>query len=127
MRLLRKIIGTLVVLICLSMATMLLLMWPERAKVEEGATLVKAIEGRLTQATSQADVRNWLSEPGFESLKMTPGETQVLVSSPPAGNAENWILVLTFEAGRLRASRVGTMDSLNRPPHAAPSPRRYAN
>jgi hypothetical protein len=107
---------------------LLVLMWPERGKIERGATQIRAIHSRLSAATSRADVARWLKEPEFRGLSLrTEGRSDwLIVATPGAGNAENWQLVLEFDGEALRASRIGTLDSLDDHPDGAPPHREYA-
>lgn len=97
----------------------------ERPKLRHGAALITALEGRLHKATTRADVEGWLREETFRELKLRDQGEETAVFSPPAGNAENWVLVLRFEGGRLRASRIGTVDSFEDHPHDAPPARTF--
>ena len=105
----------------------------DRRSQKAGETQIRSLVARLSGDTRFGEVLSWISGPEYATLRLrndepaaTPRTPELIIETPLTLGARNWVLQLHFgDDMLLRASHVGTVDSLRGHPHDAPMDTTY--
>ena len=81
---------------------------------------------RISPGTTEGDVERWVGEPAYPKLKVNRSYAQLAVITPPEDGAKNWIICMELRDKRVLRARIGTVDSCQELPEAAPPPKEMA-
>jgi len=82
-----------------------------------------SLYARISAGTTESDVEQWLGEPGYSRLRVNRSYAPFAVITPSEHGAKNWIICMDVDAKRVVRARVGTLDSCEERPEAAPGPK----
>jgi hypothetical protein len=78
---------------------------------------------RISPGTTESDVEQWVGESTYSKLKLNRSYAQLAVITPPQDGAKNWIICMDVRDKRVIRARIGTVDSCQEQPEAAPPPK----
>jgi hypothetical protein len=81
---------------------------------------------RISPGTTESDLERWVGESAYSKLKVSRSYAQLAVITPPEDGAKNWIICMDVREKRVIRARIGTVDSCQERPEAAPPPKEMA-